>query len=264
MPKYALHLLHTYFPTHNFDLQSKQGQVDALKWYHTSAREKLPEYWVPSVIPTEPNTDQPVDDPGVQQLANYLNDPKSASQFSTELQTLLLEQHHKNGPTGMAILTAMLCRIELTNPNVKEPWKAKEIARWFHKSLYPLAPELQRYLSVPSRVTPSKPQIEIIGQPHQQTGLETNMRISLQAIDKLNLCCNRRDIYNSFKLNKSTVTVGAEPKRNFALHHVNAERVPSNIMTPQFAYRKDIYHIGYFSLGSQQTARDTQNLKQLW
>jgi glycosyltransferase involved in cell wall biosynthesis len=246
LPRYALHLLQTYFPKHNFDLQCANGQREALKWYHSTAREKLPEYWVPRAIPTEPIVNGSSGNSAVQQLCDFFNDPKSASPFDSDIQTLLMTRHQKNGPTGMAILTAMLCRIEQPTSNIKSPWDAKEIARWFHKSVYPLAPELQMYLSVPSRIQISKPTIEIIGQPNQQTGLSSNMRMSTLAFDKIELSYKTRDLCNGFKLGNPKPENCIKPKANFALHHVNAERVPANIMTPQFAYRKDIYHIGYF------------------
>jgi glycosyltransferase involved in cell wall biosynthesis len=245
LPKYANHLLQTNFPDHSFDLQTPRGQADALKWYHTSAREKLPEFWVPRMPMTEPNIDSTINDPAVYELGLFFDNPKTAPQFSAQLETLLSKRLHQNGPTGMALLTAMLCRLELPLSKIKKPWEAKEIARWFHKSLYPLAPELNAYLSVPSRTPSQRPQIEVIGFPSQQTGLANNMNMSLQVFDKMKLCYKVRNIENDFNLGARNDNGTIKPKGNFVLHHVNAERIPSNIMTPQFAYRKDIYHIGY-------------------
>jgi glycosyltransferase involved in cell wall biosynthesis len=246
LPKYAHHLLQTNFTNHKFDLTSPQGQADALDWYHTTAREKLPEFWVPRMPLPEPQTINTHDDPAIDELRCFLDDPKSAAPFTPQLDELLSKRIHKNGPTGMAILTAMLCRIELPLSKIKQPWQAKEIARWFHKSMYPLAPELGIYLSVPSRRASQKPTVEVIGYQNLQTGLSSNMSMSVQAFDKLKLCHKSRNVENGFKLNKNTGRGTLNPKGSFVLHHVNAERVPSNIMTPQFAYRNDIYHIGYY------------------
>jgi glycosyltransferase involved in cell wall biosynthesis len=146
----------------------------------------------------------------------------------------------------MAILMAMLCRIELPLSKIKNPWNAKEVSRWFHKSMYPLAPELTPYLSVPSRTNTPKPTLKVIGFPDQQTGLANNMKMSLQIFDKIGLYYHNIDLDNGRMENAVTASGSIIPKGNLAIHHVNAERVPSNIMTPQFAYRKDIYHIGYY------------------
>ena len=246
LPKYALHLLQTYFPTHDFDLDTKKGQEGALNWYHYGAREKLPEYWVPRIPLPIPNKTTYLDNSITTEMEAFLNDPKSAPQFSQKLETLLSTCLHENGPTGMAILLAMLCRIEMPISKIKNPWNAKEISRWFHKSMYPLAPELAAYLSVPSRSSTPKPQLEIIGFQDQDTGLSNNMKMSMQAFDKIGLLYKTRNINDGFKLQNTTNDTHSHPKENFILHHVNAERVPSNIMTPQFAYRKDIYHIGYY------------------
>ena len=246
LPKYAIHLLQTYFPTHNFDLNTPQGQGDALNWYHTAARDKLPEYWVPRAPLPVPKAAPNLDNPNITEMVAFLNDPKSAAPFSVELETLLSEPKHKNGPTGMAILTAMLCRIEMPISKIKDPWNAKDISRWFHKSMFPLAPELTTYLSVPRRTPKPKLTAEIIGFPDHQTGLANNMKMSMQAFDKIGLYHNNRNIDDSFKLTTNIKDGTVNPKGNFVLHHVNAERVPSNIMTPKFAYRKDIYHIGYY------------------
>ena len=154
LPKYANHLLQTYNPTHKFDLQNSQGQQDALNWYHTTAREKLPEFWVPRMPLSEPNITDEIDNPFAAEMVAFLDDPKTAPAFTPEIKTLLFKQPHSTGPTGMAILMAMLCRIDLSLTKIKEPWTAKEIARWFHRSMYPLAPELEPFLSVPSRKTP--------------------------------------------------------------------------------------------------------------
>jgi glycosyltransferase involved in cell wall biosynthesis len=246
LPKYANHLLQTYKPAHKFDLETIQGQQDALNWYHTAAREKLPEFWVPRTRLAELNISDDIENPFAAEIGVFLDDPKTAPTFTPELNSLLFKQPHGTGPTGMAILMAMLCRIDLSLAKIKEPWTAKEIARWFHKSMYPLAPELKPFLSVPSRKTNPTPQAEVIGFPNQHTGLARNMNMSLQAFDNIKLFHKTRNLEDSFKLNETKAIGALKPKGNFVLHHVNAERVPANIMTPQFAYRKDIYHIGFY------------------
>ncbi|GEM_PF-3093606 len=246
LPRYANHLLNTLNRNHKFELNTAQGQKDALDWYKTTAREKLVEFWVPWELPKAPNSAHFENCSKVGQLCRFFNDPKSAPAFDPHFKKILLSRRHKHGPTGMAILLAMLCRIDLPTDKIKSPWNATEIARWFHRSPNVMAPELRQYLSVPTRTPSAKSQAEVIGYPEQQTGLGSNMRMSQQAFDKIGLYHKNRNLNSDFKPQINSNSNTTMPKGNFVLHHVNSERIPMNIMTPQFAYRKDIYHIGYF------------------
>lgn len=245
LPKYAVHLYETLKPHLKVQLNSTDGRLDLMNWYHTQAREHLPVFWVPS-IETHTQNSPRSDDSRVDQIAKFLAAPKPNTIKDPNTKALLSKRISSNGPTGLAILLAMLCRIHVSPSTLKNPWASTEISHWFNQSVCAISPEFRRFSG--AKTPPPKPTAfaEIIGHPSQNTGLGMNMKMSMQVFDKKQLYCKNRDIDNGFRVSNTTLSNPKRPKRNFILHHVNADRVPMNIMTPQYAHRDDIYHIGYF------------------
>ena len=245
IPTYAAHLLNVLNRKHTFNLKTPTGRNDAMKWYHTTAREKLSEFWVPGPSVNVDGTALIPSDAMVDQIEAFLNNPVKEPHHSLELNRLLHLRRFRNGPTGMAILLALLCRIKLSTDSRMNPWKSTEIATWFAKSPCAIAPVFTGFAS--RKITPLAPDhiTEIIGLPKQETGLGVNMRMSLQAFDKIGLYYKTRNLDTGFKQIDGRHSSRAA-KGDFVLHHINAERVPMNIMTPQYAHRNDVYHVGFF------------------
>jgi glycosyltransferase involved in cell wall biosynthesis len=245
IPSYAAHLLNVFHRNHSFDLNTVSGRSDAMEWYHTSAREKLSEFWVPQSKPkTEASMSEP-HPPMLDQIQQFLDDPRVEPNQSFELNRLLHLRRYSYGPTAMAILLALLCRIQLSSKDRMNPWKSKQITSWFDGVSCTIAPGLRGFQNTKIQNPIQRPSAQVIGLPQQETGLGANMRMSLQVFEKIGLNLQSRDLDTDRTLNITT-SAPIRVKRNFALHHINAERVPMNIMTPQFAHRNDVYHIGYF------------------
>jgi glycosyltransferase involved in cell wall biosynthesis len=245
LPKYALHLLSVLKPDQKFDLATPTGQKQALEWYHSTAREQLPEYWIPLEHPPADFIQEDTANSEANSLEAFLNEPCNDQLLSPELRRLLSTKSTSTGPTGLAILMALLCRIQVDDNDIKAPWTSAKIAKWFSTRVCALEPDLERYATKSSPKPTQTIHADIIGQKEQETGLGLNMRVSIQAIDKIGLCYRTRNLDDSFSATPHTQSSPLKPKQNFALHHVNADRIPMNIMTPQYAHRNDTYHIGF-------------------
>lgn len=244
IPAYAAHLLNIFHRHHTFDLSTTSGRTDAMQWYHSTAREKLSAYWVPpTTAPTIPpqQTQHPLSD----HIKTFLDNPIKEPSQNLELNRLLHLRRYTYGPTAMAILLAMLCRINLKSKDRMNPWKSKQIATWFAGTPYAMAPGLRGFANPKVSQDTAPAQAQIIGLPQQDTGLGANMRMSSQAFERIGINFQLRNL-DADTNEKIDPWNNRTPKHNFALHHINAERVPMNIMTPQFAHRNDVYHIGYF------------------
>jgi len=244
LPKYVSHLIKVFKIADRFDLSSPLGQKSALDWYNRSAREKMSHCWVPQ-LPRAPRQwdDAPCDH---QAMETFLNSFGNTALSDLRLKQLLLTKRDPDGPTAMAILLAMLCRLPLGGQAQQNPWASQDINSWFAQAPLALAPQLRHFASPAARPTTQPKFAEIAGFTNDTTGLARNMTMSVQAIEKIDLSYVTRDVEAVKPLIDPPPKLNNRIKKRFAIHHVNADRVPMGLLTPEKAYRNDVYNIGYF------------------
>ena len=252
--RYANHLRQALKLESIFDLKTPENVLYFTHWYEDSAFERTPSLWVPTEDrnndpqqgSTNPSLSQEPSNPSANMIANFLTSQDSKT-LTPDLRAYLQQNPAPNGPTRMAILLALLVKLEGPFPvTEQDTWKATHITHWFDTkacNIYPFLCEFSAIANV-SRKIP-EPSISVIGYTESQTGLGANMKMSAAMLTHLGVPVSLIDTDH-----KSPVIhrkgLNPEPiKKNMVLHHVNADRIPMNLMSPDHARRNDQLHIGY-------------------
>lgn len=122
-----------------------------------------------------------------------------------------------NGLTRLAFLLAVLAHApSKTLHDLQKPWMAQALKPWFAKLAFGSYPALAELAAL---TPPSQPPTWLTsGNSANDTGLGQNQRMSKQALQ------------------------GLVPKRNFCLHHVNADAIPAKMLRH---HTPGTYHIGF-------------------
>ncbi|WP_284376534.1 glycosyltransferase [Amylibacter marinus] len=246
LPRYALHLRAFFGLTTTYPIATHQQKEAFLRWYVEKSRERLPDFWVPRPTDDRPNLDTDASKDALD-IAHYLEDPNHAKLCNPEIRALLQKRVCETGPTGLAILLALLVRLPVSQEVLDNPWQAGEIAHWFSKVVLNIEPELgPRNAPLLSQST-GRCIAQISGLSNGGSGLAVNFEMTRQALDKLSIPATLLDVENRAPPQQHTShSAQTKVRKNFIIHHVNADRVPLACMTPQLCHRNDIFHIGYF------------------
>ena len=252
--RYAEHLHAVFGLAPHFALNSPENARAFVHWYQEEAFERTPSLWVPPLIGSPdgsgvvfpvPTTDG-IENSRAQQIAAFLSEPDD-KQLEADLLEYLTHCPAPKGPSRMAILMALLAKLEGPLPvTVEETWQSTHILNWYNTKACQLFP----FLTVFSKGTLSvieteKPALKIIGMPNSHTGLGANMKMSAAMFDYLSIPHQLHDVDHKnsaiLRENRKQTIV----QREMVLHHINADRIPLTLMSPEHAYRNDQLHIGY-------------------
>jgi glycosyltransferase involved in cell wall biosynthesis len=151
------------------------------------------------------------------------------------------------GPSRFAVLLAILCQIPCQFDPEKPLWKSEDIRSWFNATVCGHVPGFRKFSTPQSRRGPDAPRIDIYGMPNSETGLGTNTHMAELMLNELELPYAMHDI----EAPDRDVQLPAQNEnarqinRNLVLHHMNADRIPLFVMSPELSRRNDQYHIGY-------------------
>jgi hypothetical protein len=252
--RYADHLRSVFGLTKKFDLASPQNAQAFSDWYEKEAFERTPSLWTPpmetqehdhGVIFPVPSTTED-DDPRAKSIAAFLSDP-AEHPLDPKLQAHFAHHPAPKGPSRMAILMALLAKLEGPLPvTVEETWQSSHILNWYSTKVCQLFPFLGVFSknAVLSEET-APPALTIVGLPNSNTGLGTNMKMSGAMMAHLNLPHSLIDVDHASPPVHRAKRGQPKIKHNAVLHHMNADRIPMTLMSPEHVYRNDELHIGY-------------------
>lgn len=148
----------------------------------------------------------------------------------------------------LELLIAMQFRCEIQDKiGIEQPWSYLEIADWVafqSKSIFPaLSGLLRRRRQKPI----GRKSIKLTGLPKSETGVGSNLHMSLAAFRELGL---EPEVHDAADDMRSLDLVGEDRpvrrlKRPLVLHHVNADQIPQFMTASTRFARHDAVHVGF-------------------
>lgn len=214
-------------------------------WYTKQAHKLVPSGWVPALDrPAQKSLDLP-ELHHVDHLCAFFQGEVAMNDLGTELRTALQTAREPSGPTGLVLLMAILCGQTAHDLAPNALWRDVRLTQWFDANVAALEPMLKSVPAASLSVLAKRNSISVIGLQSGGSGLAQNMEMSCLALSRMGLMHRTRDTHDFYDMRQPRQTNPRPPKRNVALHHVNAERIPMHLMSPDYAKRNDIYHIGF-------------------
>lgn len=152
------------------------------------------------------------------------------------------------GMTGnvsrLEFLLALLVRLELPGmEEIERPWKSVSIRNWVSSVVAERLPQLAALIGPDGSDTGERE--AIVGLPNSGTGVGMNLHMSWAAFRKLGLDPDIFDVETKFRRDSAGAPRKSVPARPFALHHVNADRMPEAILNARHARCPEMAHIGF-------------------
>lgn len=153
---------------------------------------------------------------------------------------------HETGPSRIALCLALLARLPIEGAEQTTlVWQSAKISDFGDKALGLMTDASTNGME--RQNTPLRPKNAVVrGWQHTQTGLCANMDMSCQALARIGVGFQAQEFNDlpSNAIGDQNPSGSRRIKRDFALHHVNGERIPQSVITPDLA-SKDRYHVGY-------------------
>ena len=253
LTRYMIQLRQVLKLEEQFPLSSSAEARKFLNWYRTWGFERAPSKWLPMPpdMPTKREAPRRQDTSVLEALYRdvlaVLDAPEAAGNLPDPARDYLAANPSGNGPSRFAVLLAILCQIPCRILRGPAIWQASEVEHWFAANVVQTMPALAVFGRPASLTTPPAPRLEIQGLPNSSTGLGTNTQMAELMLTELELPYVLRDLDTpALGLASETGEAGDTMlKRSAVLHHVNADRIPMTLMSPEYAFRNDICHIGF-------------------
>ncbi len=182
-------------------------------------------------------------------LLDFAHRVEQVDFLSPELQQYFADPviGNTNNLSRLELIMAVAIKLPLTSRMlIENPWCADEIRFWFANTICPIAPSLRVFSTISNEIISVQPSVEIAGIVDGDSGLATNAAMSAAAFQSLGLQANLRHISD---LNNPRALAIRPPRRRLVrsviLHHVNADRVPQQILARALAVGNKPLHIGY-------------------
>ena len=145
----------------------------------------------------------------------------------------------------LTFLLALQLRLEVTGQDaVEEPWAAESLRVWGESIVLDRLPHLSGLISRPNAPVKNM-RVAVAGLPGSSTGVGSNLHMSRMALRKLGFEADVQDLAGGRLATRSSKSEGRRPMRPFALHHVNADRIPQSVLTPEFLRQPETAHVGF-------------------
>ncbi|PIB24435.1 hypothetical protein BFP76_04315 [Amylibacter kogurei] len=242
--RYMLHLFQVFNLQSKFNLSSTSGRNAYISWYQINARSKVPTKWIPQSIEssTKPRS-QFFRVPYCDEINAFLSGKSDFDALPHRLQELFTLKKHAHGPTGLMLFFAMLCGAHSQSSGADMLWRDIRLVQWFDAKI---RPNLNfAHPQTPNTVSKTTHKLVINGITTGCSGLAANLRMTQNALDTIGLKFETIDTFQPHTDAPTHQRNTISPKRNVLIHHVNAERVPLQLITPELARRNDIYQIGF-------------------
>jgi len=221
LSKYMLHLHHARRFRNRFPLGSGRTNQSYLNWYSNEAPSVLG-HALPKPTLTNEIDAEITPDALAEALFHILKNVRffgAASSVSPAIRNWLNTKltDHQNGLTRLELLIAVMAHAPADDPaSIKTPWQNAGLKSWFADLAfggYPMLAEIAG-LSPPD----TAPAFLVTGAAGDDTGLGQNRLMSQKALANIT------------------------PKRDFYLHHVNADEIPSQMLK---YHKPGAFHIGF-------------------
>lgn len=251
--RYMMHLHTVLQLEREFPLASRSQAQTYLDWYRKRCFERVPARWVPCPPVT---TKGPEGNPGrigtraeraERIVLDLLDSTPPQAGTDAEMMTYLAGNPAGTAPSRLAILLAILCQIPVRLHKDRPVWTSEDIRKWFEATACHLMPACRRFVPVPNPPVRPVKTLTIYGMAGGKTGLGANTTMARGMAEEMGVPFAVRDVDGSEPALHSQSAAGSrrEWKRNVVLHHVNADRIPLHIMSPELARRNDTCHIGF-------------------
>ncbi len=239
---YALHL----YRLHAEDgIDSDTNAPKIARWYTNQAHKFVPSGWVPALnLASQQTLDLP-ELHHIDMLCAFFNGEITLDDIGGDLRTALQTTREPSGPSGLVLLIAILCRQTARDLDPNALWKDVRLTQWFDAKAAALNPMLKSVAALNLNFLAKRRSISVIGLQTGGSGLAQNMNMTCLALARMGLTYRTRDTHEFYDVKQPRQSATKVLKRNVAIHHVNAERIPMHLMSPDFAHRNDIHHIGY-------------------
>jgi glycosyltransferase involved in cell wall biosynthesis len=251
--RYMMHLHAVLQLEREFPLTTKSQAQTYLDWYRKRCFERVPSRWVPCPPITEKKRGSASGRAGTgaegaeQIVLDLLGSALPQGNADTEMMAYLAGNPVGISPPRLAIILATLCQIPIRLQNDRPVWTSQDIRKWFEEIACRLIPDCRGF--APASNPPVKPvkTLTIYGMTGGKTGLGANTVMACGMAEEMGVPFAVRDVEGAEHALQPLAGAGSrtELKRNIALHHVNADRIPLQIMSPELARRNDTYHIGF-------------------
>lgn len=148
----------------------------------------------------------------------------------------------------LEFLMAVQARCQLEGRgSVELPWQCDAVRRFTQAACGPVFPGVQALVGANHKPPKNRPQFSISGLPKSETGVGSNLHMSLSALHDIGLkpeVFDTADGMRKLNTDANTSAIG-RLKRPVALHHVNADLVPQSMIAPVFAHQTRTMHIGF-------------------
>ena len=150
--------------------------------------------------------------------------------------------------TRLEFLLALQARFEMdAQEAVEQPWVNATVRRWARHALATGFPALLPLARPANAVTDVVPRAELTGLPRSETGVGSNLHMSRLALRQAGIVPKIRDFADGLQEmhRPDTQAPRCRLKRSFALHHINADRIPQTLLSPELSGGKQPYNIGF-------------------
>lgn len=251
--RYMMHLHDILQLEREFPLATRSQAQTYLNWYQKRCFERVPARWVPALPAEALKTKCDGRASGTRAerveriVLEFLEATPPSEGPNEEMLAYLAGNPAGIGPSRFAILLAALCQIPVQLRHSKSVWKSGEIRDWFQGTACRLLPSFRRFSAMRDGPRPPARSFTICGMASGKTGLGTNTLMAKRMAKALNLPFTIRDVgpTEQDQRPKPAAGIPRKMKRNVVLHHVNADRIPMHIMSPELARRNDTLHIGF-------------------
>ena len=150
--------------------------------------------------------------------------------------------------TRLEFVLALQARFEMADADaVERPWANGAIRQWARHAILVAFPTLLPLARPAPQVNDIVHRATIAGLPRSETGVGSNLHMSRLAFREAGIVPRIRDVADGLREvpRPDTAPARLRLKRNIALHHINADRIPQTLMSPQFGGQRATYHIGF-------------------
>ena len=251
--RYMMHLHMVLQLEREFPLATRSQAQTYLDWYRKRCFERVPARWVPCPPATGKRAEGALGGPRTRAgrveriLLDLLDSRLPQEQKDTEMMSYLAGNSAGDSPPRLALLLATLCQIPVRSRNHTPVWKSDDLRKWYEDTACRLIPACRSFAKIPNGTAGPEKTLTIYGMASSKTGLGVNTAMARAMAEEIGLPFAVRDVDGSQQALHSQPATGSRTrlKRNIALHHVNADRIPLQIMSPELARRNDVCHIGF-------------------
>lgn len=148
----------------------------------------------------------------------------------------------------LEFLLALHGRCQLDSRNsVESPWSDEAIGRFVSDHCLSVFPAIRSMLRPLKKVPPPLPYFAVSGLPRSETGVGSNLHMSVSALADIGVDPQIFDTADGMRHlpSEGRPKKGLILKKPVALHHVNADLVPQSMLAPVFGRSPDMLHIGF-------------------